>query len=147
MRVCDSLLAKLPETENAYLEMRSTIQENPQECPYRGLPVAHLSLRSCPQSGNLQKAERKGFLDAAFSIRCTGRFFGGCLDGWLLLYASPAGELRPRSTIRVVRVWDCASEDDFKWPERVFGVEDFTGNFSYFQVSNHQFFCEEYFND
>ncbi|XP_059620331.1 uncharacterized protein LOC132264233 [Phlebotomus argentipes] len=133
-RVCDSLLARFPTAEDAYLEMRSAVPKSDQECPFRGLPVAHLSLRSCRQKGNLQRAERKGFLDAALSIRCTGRFFGGFLDGWLLLYGSPTGDLRPRTTIRVAKAWDCATGEEFRWPERVFGVEDLSGACSFFQA-------------
>ncbi|GAB0088440.1 hypothetical protein DMENIID0001_028570 [Sergentomyia squamirostris] len=132
--VCDLLMQRLPATEGTYLEMRSAVKDPSRECPYRGLPVAHLNLRSCRQSGSLQKAERRTFLD--FSILCTGRYFGGFLDGWLLLYGAPSGELRPRSTIHVSKAWDCGAEEDFKWPERVFAVEDFTGTISYFQTSS-----------
>uniref|UniRef100_A0A1B0GL29 Uncharacterized protein n=1 Tax=Lutzomyia longipalpis TaxID=7200 RepID=A0A1B0GL29_LUTLO len=123
LKICDSLIARLPVNDNAYIEMRSTVQEINQECPFKGLPVAHLALRSCHQVGHLQRAERRGFFDLSFNIRCTGKYFGGFLDGWLLLYSSPLGELRPHLTIRVMRAWDCADED-FKWPDRTLSQKE-----------------------
>lgn len=72
------------------------------ECPYGGLPAAHLSLRQATHIGWLTQHRR--YLTAK-------RYYAGVLDGWLLMYASGDAAIRPSSCYALRRCSWTDSQD------------------------------------
>lgn len=58
------------------------------ECPFGGLPAAHLSLRQASHTGWLTQPRR---------YLSDKKYYAGVLDGWLLLYSSGEASIRPSS--------------------------------------------------
>lgn len=59
-----------------------------RDCPFGGLPAAHLTLRQATHTGWLIQPRK--YLPVK-------RYYAGVLDGWLLLYSSGEASIRPSS--------------------------------------------------
>lgn len=75
------------------------------ECPFGGLPAAHLTLRQATHTGWLIRPRR---------YLTDKRYYAGVLDGWLLLYSSGEASIRPSSCYALRRCsWiECQDVND-----------------------------------
>lgn len=64
-------------------------QNDLQNCPYLGLPAAHLSIKKSPKQGQLTRIEKRIFFDQS------KKYFCGVVGDWLLCYADGSASIKP----------------------------------------------------
>lgn len=79
------------------------------ECPFSGLPAAHLLIKKSPKVGNLVRIKEKTYLFNQSRIK----FYSGLLDGWLLMYSSNC-DLKPTICLNLQNFDLCNSEQTRK---------------------------------
>lgn len=79
----------LENTYNVYETTSSLNNENSEQCPFTGLPAAHLRIMNSAQCGLLTRIEKKLFFAQEKD------FYVGILEKWILLYPSKSNDMKP----------------------------------------------------
>lgn len=79
------------------------------ECPFSGLPAAHLLIKKSPKVGNLQRIKDKTYI---FN-QSRNKYYSGLLDGWLLMYSNSC-DLKPTICLNLQNYDLCSSDSHRK---------------------------------
>lgn len=80
------------------------VDTNPQ-CPFSGLPAAHLLIKKSPKIGNLQRIKEKTYIFNQSRMK----YYSGLLDCWLLMYSN-SNELKPTICLNLQNFDLCSSD-------------------------------------
>lgn len=75
------------------------------QCPFSGLPAAHLLIKKSPKIGNLQRIKDK----TSIFNQSKRKYYAGLLDGWLLMYSSNC-DLKPTTCLNL-QSYDLCNSD------------------------------------
>lgn len=82
------------------------------ECPFSGLPAAHLLIKKSPKVGYLQRIKEKTYIFNQSRMK----FYSGLLDGWLLMYSNSC-DLKPTICLNLQN-YDLCNSDLFRKREQ-----------------------------
>lgn len=82
------------------------------ECPFSGLPAAHLLIKKSPKVGNLQRIKEKTYIFNQSKMK----YYCGLLEGWLLMYSS-SSDLKPTICLNLQN-YDLCNSDLFRKREQ-----------------------------
>lgn len=82
------------------------------ECPFSGLPAAHLLIKKSPKVGNLQRIKEKTYIFNPSRMK----YYSGLIDGWLLMYSNRF-DLKPTICLNL-RNYDLCSSDLYRKREQ-----------------------------
>lgn len=98
--------------EQDYTEPKVIDFEVNVECPFSGLPAAHLLIKKSPKIGYLQRIKEKTYIFNQSRIK----FYSGLLDGWLLMYSN-SSDLKPTICLNLQN-YDLCNSDLFRRREQ-----------------------------
>ncbi|KAG4069946.1 hypothetical protein HA402_015170 [Bradysia odoriphaga] len=98
--------------EEAITGLKVTDFETNVECPFSGLPAAHLLIKKSPKVGYLQRIKDKTYIFNQSRIK----FYSGLLDGWLLMYSNSC-DLKPTICLNLQN-YDLCNSDLFRKREQ-----------------------------
>lgn len=75
------------------------------ECPFSGLPAAHLLIKKSLKVGNLQRIKEKPYIFNQSRMK----YYSGLLDGWLLMYSN-SSDLKPTICLNLQNYDLCSSD-------------------------------------
>lgn len=91
--------------EQVNFEPKGNDVETNLQCPFSGLPAAHLLIKKSPKLGNLLRIKEKTYIFNQSRMK----YYSGLLDCWLLMYSS-SNDLKPTVCLNLQNFDLCNSD-------------------------------------